>query len=74
MTTNGWLQIVVFTLAVLLATKPLGLYEVWGINFIAQTHYLRIYMMQLRQKIEAEPTRPRLLITEPGVGYRLKTE
>jgi two-component system KDP operon response regulator KdpE len=31
-------------------------------------------MMQLRQKIEAEPTRPRLLITEPGVGYRLKTE
>jgi two-component system KDP operon response regulator KdpE len=50
------------------------LHEVWGINFIAQTHYLRIYMMQLRQKIEADSTRPRLLITEPGVGYRLKTE
>jgi two-component system KDP operon response regulator KdpE len=48
--------------------------EVWGSNFASQTHYLRVYMMQLRQKIEQDPTRPRLLITEPGVGYRLKAE
>jgi two-component system, OmpR family, KDP operon response regulator KdpE len=50
------------------------LHEVWGSNFATQTHYLRVYMMQLRQKIEQDPTRPRLLLTEPGVGYRLKTE
>jgi two-component system KDP operon response regulator KdpE len=50
------------------------LQEVWGSNFITQTHYLRIYVMQLRQKIEPDPTRPRLLLTEPGVGYRFKTD
>jgi two-component system, OmpR family, KDP operon response regulator KdpE len=48
--------------------------EVWGPNFISQTHYLRIYIMQLRQKIEVDPTRPRLLLSEPGVGYRFKAE
>jgi len=46
--------------------------EVWGINSIGQTHYLRVYMAQLRHKLEADPTHPRLLLTEPGVGYRLK--
>jgi two-component system KDP operon response regulator KdpE len=46
--------------------------EVWGINSIAQTHYLRVYMTQLRHKLEVDPTHPRLLLTEPGVGYRLK--
>ncbi|HEV7365619.1 MAG TPA: response regulator [Gemmatimonadales bacterium] len=50
------------------------LQEVWGSNFITQNHYLRIYVMQLRQKIEPDPARPRLLLTEPGVGYRFKTE
>ena len=50
------------------------LHEVWGNNFVSQTHYLRIYVMQLRQKIEQDPTRPRLLLTEPGVGYRFKAE
>lgn len=50
------------------------LQEVWGINFINQTHYLRIYVMQLRQKIEPDPSRPRFLLTEPGVGYRFKAE
>ncbi len=50
------------------------LQEVWGSNFITQTHYLRIYIMQLRQKIEPDPTRPRLLLTEPGVGYRFKAD
>ncbi|HEY7681372.1 MAG TPA: response regulator [Gemmatimonadales bacterium] len=48
--------------------------EVWGINAITQTHYLRVYMTQLRHKLEADPTQPRLLLTEPGVGYRLRAE
>ena len=48
--------------------------EVWGGVQGAQSHYLRVYMAQLRQKLEADPTRPRYLITEPGVGYRLRTE
>jgi two-component system, OmpR family, KDP operon response regulator KdpE len=45
--------------------------EVWGPNYAEQTHYLRVYMAHLREKIEADPGRPELLITEPGVGYRL---
>ena len=48
--------------------------EVWGINAISQTHYLRVYMTQLRHKLEVDPAHPRLLLTEPGVGYRLKIE
>ncbi|MDD1643250.1 MAG: winged helix-turn-helix domain-containing protein, partial [Methylococcaceae bacterium] len=36
------------------------------------SHYLRIYMSQLRQKLEIDPTQPRYLLTESGVGYRLK--
>jgi two-component system KDP operon response regulator KdpE len=54
-------------------THRLLLQEVWGANYADQTHYLRVYMAQLRHKLERDPTRPRLLITEPGVGYRLKT-
>jgi two-component system KDP operon response regulator KdpE len=45
--------------------------EVWGPAFVEHAHYLRIYMAQLRRKLEADPTQPRLLLTEPGVGYRL---
>jgi two-component system KDP operon response regulator KdpE len=48
--------------------------EVWGINAINQTHYLRVYVTQLRHKLERDPTQPRLLQTEPGVGYRLRGE
>jgi two-component system KDP operon response regulator KdpE len=48
--------------------------EVWGTSYAEQSHYVRVYMAQLRQKLEADPARPRLLMTEPGVGYRLKTE
>ena len=48
------------------------LQEVWGANYVEQTHYLRVSMAQLRHKLEDDPTRPRLLATEPGVGYRLK--
>ena len=45
--------------------------EVWGPNAIEQTHYLRVYVARLREKIEPTPSRPALLITEPGIGYRL---
>ncbi len=48
--------------------------EVWGAEFVEHTHYLRIYMGQLRAKIEADPADPRYLLTEPGVGYRLVDE
>jgi len=45
--------------------------EVWGPNAIEQTHYLRVYAAHLREKLESDPTRPELILTEPGVGYRL---
>jgi two-component system KDP operon response regulator KdpE len=48
--------------------------EVWGPAHIEQAHYLRVYMAQLRRKLEANPARPRYLLTEPGVGYRLAAE
>ena len=48
--------------------------EVWGAAYATQTHYLRVYMVQLRHKLEADAARPRYLVTEPGVGYRLKTD
>ena len=48
--------------------------EVWGPAYATEAHYLRVYMGQLRRKIEADPARPRHLITEPGVGYRLRVD
>jgi two-component system KDP operon response regulator KdpE len=48
--------------------------EVWGPSFLDQSHYVRVYMRQLRNKLEATPARPRYLLTEPGVGYRLADE
>jgi two-component system KDP operon response regulator KdpE len=48
--------------------------EVWGPNFVEHTNYLRVHMSQLRRKIEAEPARPRYILTESGVGYRLQTD
>ncbi|MES2124911.1 MAG: response regulator [Gemmatimonadota bacterium] len=45
--------------------------QVWGTNYVKQTHYLRVYMAQLRHKLEHDATRPRVLLTEPGIGYRL---
>ena len=50
------------------------LQEVWGPEFVEQTHYVRIYLQRLRSKLEAIPARPRYLISEPGVGYRLVDE
>jgi two-component system KDP operon response regulator KdpE len=46
--------------------------EVWGPAHATQTQYLRVYMVQLRHKLERDAARPRYLVTEPGVGYRLK--
>ena len=48
--------------------------EVWGPAYGEQTHYLRVYVAHLREKIEADAARPELLLTEPGVGYRLMAE
>ncbi len=48
--------------------------EVWGPEYVDETHYLRVYFAQLRQKLEADPARPKIILTEPGVGYRLVTE
>lgn len=48
--------------------------EVWGPEYVDETHYLRVYMAQLRQKLETDPTLPRLFLTEPGVGYRFAAE
>ena len=45
--------------------------EVWGPNAVEQTHYLRVYMAHLREKLEANPAQPELFVTESGVGYRL---
>ncbi|MFN8471018.1 MAG: response regulator [Anaerolineae bacterium] len=46
--------------------------QVWGPGYEQETHYLRVHIGQLRQKIEANPAQPRYIITEPGVGYRLR--
>ena len=48
--------------------------EVWGPASTNETHYLRVYMAQLRHKLEQDPARPRHLLTETGVGYRLRVE
>jgi two-component system KDP operon response regulator KdpE len=47
------------------------LLDVWGPEFVEHTQYLRLYMAQLRAKLEDNPTEPLMLLTEPGVGYRL---
>ena len=48
--------------------------EVWGPTFVEQNVYLRVFILNLRRKLEDDPARPTFLITEPGVGYRLKIE
>ena len=48
--------------------------EVWGPSYATQTQYLRVYMTQLRHKLERDAARPKYLVTEPGVGYRFKTD
>ncbi|HEY9418298.1 MAG TPA: winged helix-turn-helix domain-containing protein, partial [Pseudonocardia sp.] len=46
--------------------------EVWGPGYRKETNYLRVYLAQLRRKLEPDPARPRYLITEPGMGYRFE--
>ena len=54
-----------------LLTHRMLLREVWGPAYQNESHYLHVYVSQLRRKIEADPARPRYLLTEPGAGYRL---
>jgi two-component system KDP operon response regulator KdpE len=55
-----------------LVTHRQLLREVWGPEYGAETHYLRVHIAHIRAKLEADASRPRYLITEPGVGYRLR--
>jgi two-component system KDP operon response regulator KdpE len=54
-----------------LLTHAALLREVWGRAYADESHYLHVYVSQLRRKIEPDPTRPRYILTEPGAGYRL---
>jgi two-component system KDP operon response regulator KdpE len=54
-----------------LMTHAAILREVWGRAYADESHYLHVYVSQLRRKIEPDPTRPRYILTEPGAGYRL---
>ena len=55
-------------------TRRMLLQEVWGPEYGSEGHYLHVYVASLRRKLEADPQRPRFLLTEPGVGYRFRTE
>jgi two-component system, OmpR family, KDP operon response regulator KdpE len=55
-----------------LVTHRQLLQEVWGPSYGDETHYLRVHVAHIRRKLEVDPTRPRYVITEPGVGYRLR--
>ena len=54
-----------------LMTHPAILREVWGPAYSTESHYLHVYISQLRRKLEDDPARPRYLLTEAGAGYRL---
>jgi two-component system, OmpR family, KDP operon response regulator KdpE len=56
-----------------LVTQQQLLHEVWGPAYGTEIHYLHVYLAQLRRKLEPEPSHPKHLITEPGIGYRLQT-
>ena len=56
-----------------LVTQRQLLQEVWGPAYETESNYLRVYVAQLRRKLEPEPSRPRYLLTEPGMGYRFET-
>jgi two-component system, OmpR family, KDP operon response regulator KdpE len=55
-----------------LVTQRQLLQEVWGPQYHDETNYLRVYMAQIRRKLEPDPARPRFFITEPGMGYRFE--
>ena len=56
-----------------LLTHAMLLREVWGRGYDGESHYLHVYVSQLRRKLEPDPARPRYILTEPGAGYRLAT-
>lgn len=74
LTPTEWhlLEVLTRRCGILVTGKQL-LQEVWGPTYGAETNYLRVYMAQLRRKLEPEPAHPRHLITEPGLGYRFET-
>ncbi|WP_186382775.1 response regulator [Amycolatopsis rhizosphaerae] len=67
----GVLELLVRNPGRLVSQKQL-LREVWGPAYENESHYLRVYLAQLRRKLEPEPSRPRHLLTEPGMGYRFE--
>ncbi|WP_030420287.1 response regulator [Streptomyces sp. NRRL F-5065] len=73
LTPTEWhlLEILVTSPGRLITQKHL-LNEVWGVSQSSKTNYLRVYMAQLRRKLEKDPSHPRYLITEPGLGYRFE--
>ncbi|MEU5520803.1 response regulator transcription factor [Streptomyces sp. NPDC047860] len=73
LTPTEWhlLEILVTSPGRLITQKHL-LKEVWGVSQSSKTNYLRVYMAQLRRKLERDPSHPRYLITEPGMGYRFE--
>jgi two-component system KDP operon response regulator KdpE len=73
LTPTEWhlLEVLIRNAGRLVSQKQL-LQEVWGPSYGTETNYLRVYMAQLRRKLEADPSAPRHLITEPGMGYRFE--
>ncbi|MHA6763320.1 response regulator [Streptacidiphilus sp. PAMC 29251] len=73
LTPTEWhlLEVLVRNAGRLVSQKQL-LQEVWGPAYGTETNYLRVYMAQLRRKLEADPAHPRYFITEPGMGYRFE--
>ncbi|APY85942.1 DNA-binding response regulator [Streptomyces alfalfae] len=73
LTPTEWhlLEVLVRNTGRLVSQKQL-LQEVWGPSYGTETNYLRVYMAQLRRKLEADPAHPRHFITEPGMGYRFE--
>jgi two-component system KDP operon response regulator KdpE len=67
----GLLESLVRNRGRLVAQKQL-LHDIWGPEHQGQTHYLRVYLAQLRRELEPDPSRPRYLITEAGMGYRFE--
>ena len=78
LTSTSAMEAVGFTIAVLakvpgsLVTQAELLEQVWGPGYEGESEYLRTLFARLRRKLEVEPSRPRHLITEPGIGYRLE--
>ncbi|MFK0160508.1 response regulator [Streptomyces sp. NPDC090499] len=75
LTPTEWhlLEVLVRNTGRLVSQKQL-LQEVWGPSYGTETNYLRVYMAQLRRKLEADPSHPRHFITEPGMGYRFERQ